>query len=694
MGSPVSRRGRAAARSSVVRSRARRALLLVVVAAAGCDTTAGRDRAAPEPVASPVAVLDDRLRTVAGETLARERIVRIGGFAYSARISGKVPGLRDGGDGRTLRVVEDGAVLGPAGALSSDVVTLGRGRFNHETATRVLFSASDGSDPRRNGRTYRVEWDEPARVLPRSATRTIGLGTTEVEVAAAPDRPVSARRLILENTDADHAVRVWGHARGAPDLTTRDAILASVLRPGMSDEQKALALWAAMVAWRHHDIAAAAGLEASDPVKLLGVYGFGFCNDVAHALASLLDRAGLRARVVAWPQHTVVEVRLDGRWRMLDADLGRVYRTRSGELASVADVFARRAASSFAPSGELPLAQESFDVVYPRGADRSYVRAFGATEHALRPVLEPGDVVVFDFSRGDRFLDRFSLAHPDEWPIQFANGTLRRTLSAVGADGCRTARVDWPYPIVAADVVARGSAPESALVARVRGSAAEEWHPLRVERAGRKARADAAVWLARGPIRYALEVSLCGAMPSSWRTSLDVRLEVAFQYAPRPLPRVRNGVSTAVWHVQPERQGAYLGGRFAGVRVTQEWDELDTVIELALPSGGAIVNLDTALLSPRAGASYATPLFQQLPMDVGRSSSGVAVDVLALLENGRAPGTRVASADDVAARGRGHFAIDGTQLVLAATDDTDPRANGRLYSLVVLPAGAASSAGD
>jgi len=664
-------------RALVARGRAHAALLLAVVALAACEPRPASDH--DRSPAQQASVLDDRLRVPAGETLAVDRIVRIGGFAYSGRIGGMVPGLRDGGDGRTLRLVEDGLPLGPPGSLSADVVALGSGRFNHETATRVLFSASDNSDPRRNGRIYRVVWDEPARVLPDSATRTLGLGTTDVTVETGRDRPVSARRLILENTDSERAVRVWGRAAGAPDLTTRDAILASMLRPGMTDEEKALALWSALATWRHHDVAAAAGLEASDPVKLLGVYGFGFCNDVAHALAALLEQAGVRARVVAWNEHTVVEARLDGRWCLLDADRERIYRTRSGQLASVADVFARRATSAFSPAAEVPVDRERFDLAYPRGANRSYLRPLGATKHALRPVLEPSDAVTFDLMRGDHFVDRFSVERPPGWPIRFGSGTLSRAFAATDHDGCRGARVEWPYPIVSARIVLHDLAADAALAARVRGDGSDPWQELRVERFASEASADAAVWLQRGPIRYGLEVRVCGVGTN--RTS--IRLEVDFQFSPLTLPRVGVGPSTSVWTVEDTARGAPTGKGFAGVRVTQEWDELDTTLDVAAPAGGSIVELERSLFTPDAGFRYATPLPRQRPTGVASGGfSGAAV--VALLENGRRLGPVVAS-DEVAALGGGRFARDGGLLLFSASDGSDPRANGRLYSIVLAP---------
>lgn len=52
-----------------------------------------------------------------------------------------------------LVVLEDGRPLGPAHAPHDEVRQLGGGRFSH-WAGYLLFSTSDGSDPRSNGRTY------------------------------------------------------------------------------------------------------------------------------------------------------------------------------------------------------------------------------------------------------------------------------------------------------------------------------------------------------------------------------------------------------------------------------------------------------------------------------------------------------------------------------------------------------------
>jgi hypothetical protein len=65
------------------------------------------------------------------------------------------------------------------------------------------------------------------------------------------------------------------------DVTTIENILKSFTRPGMTDEERARALWTAAVRYRHQapppDEFLAADWEAHDPVKLFNVYGYCMC---------------------------------------------------------------------------------------------------------------------------------------------------------------------------------------------------------------------------------------------------------------------------------------------------------------------------------------------------------------------------------------------------------------------------------
>ena len=76
-----------------------------------------------------------------------------GGYAY--KISEKVADGDNSGSPQKsiLKFYEDGVEIGPAHSVHNDIRRQGEGRFSHWGET-ILFSASDNSDPRTNGRTY------------------------------------------------------------------------------------------------------------------------------------------------------------------------------------------------------------------------------------------------------------------------------------------------------------------------------------------------------------------------------------------------------------------------------------------------------------------------------------------------------------------------------------------------------------
>jgi hypothetical protein len=57
-----------------------------------------------------------------------------------------------------LLLTENGVLMGPAHSGHQDIDNLGKGRYSHWFSGRVIvmFSASDNSDPRTNGRIYRI----------------------------------------------------------------------------------------------------------------------------------------------------------------------------------------------------------------------------------------------------------------------------------------------------------------------------------------------------------------------------------------------------------------------------------------------------------------------------------------------------------------------------------------------------------
>ncbi len=89
-----------------------------------------------------------------GEVLSAGSVQHNGGYGYWVPLTVRSPGdTMDASTQSTLRLYEDGVALGPAHALHADIRAVGKGRFSH-WYEGLYFSASDNSDPRRNGRTY------------------------------------------------------------------------------------------------------------------------------------------------------------------------------------------------------------------------------------------------------------------------------------------------------------------------------------------------------------------------------------------------------------------------------------------------------------------------------------------------------------------------------------------------------------
>ena len=125
----------------------------------------------------------------------------------------------------------------------------------------------------------------------------------------------SNRAVRLENVGETDILNPW-LSNGRNDFRSIDAIVAAAVRPGMTDREKAWALWFQEIRHRYHWEGDNA--ELGDPVKVFNVYGHNTCGNDSICLAGLWRRAGLRvtpARVVG---HCVSQAFFDGRWNLLD----------------------------------------------------------------------------------------------------------------------------------------------------------------------------------------------------------------------------------------------------------------------------------------------------------------------------------------------------------------------------------------
>lgn len=83
-------------------------------------------------------------------------------LAYTAGIEHGAPSDVAGGHS-DLVLLEDGKPLGPAHSAHADIRKQGKGRYSHWGARSLWFSTSDNSDPRTNGREYKVVYPAPGR---------------------------------------------------------------------------------------------------------------------------------------------------------------------------------------------------------------------------------------------------------------------------------------------------------------------------------------------------------------------------------------------------------------------------------------------------------------------------------------------------------------------------------------------------
>ncbi|MBE7465739.1 MAG: hypothetical protein HS116_19875 [Planctomycetes bacterium] len=129
------------------------------------------------------------------------------------------------------------------------------------------------------------------------------------------------------------------------DVSSFEAWKQAVIKDGMTDEQKALAVWEAVVKFRHHDSSPREYLGLSDSstvdaIKLFNVYGY--CSGAAAqpAFLQLARQAGFEARGMSIHKWGVPEVRYGDAWHMFDPGMICYFRKPDGTIASTEEIVA------------------------------------------------------------------------------------------------------------------------------------------------------------------------------------------------------------------------------------------------------------------------------------------------------------------------------------------------------------------
>ncbi len=149
----------------------------------------------------------------------------------------------------------------------------------------------------------------------------------------------SNRAVRLENVGDTDVINPW-LSNGHNLFRTVDEIVTSAVDAGMTDREKAMALWFQQIGHRYHE--GGDNVELGDPVKVFNVYGYDTCGNDSMCMATLWHRAGLKvtpARVVG---HCISEAYFDGRWNLLDGDMDCMYLLRDNRsIASEQDLVRR-----------------------------------------------------------------------------------------------------------------------------------------------------------------------------------------------------------------------------------------------------------------------------------------------------------------------------------------------------------------
>jgi hypothetical protein len=131
-----------------------------------------------------------------------------------------------------------------------------------------------------------------------------------------------------------------------------------------------------------------------DPVKIINVYGYGYCGIFGPVMAGICEGIGLgRGRTLVLPawNHVASEAFYDGKWHYLDIDVRAVFRRADGSLASMAD--AQRDASLWKGRGPLFFPNDPLDAtrkIYQQTAVNHY-HGFNFSGHTMDYVLRQGE---------------------------------------------------------------------------------------------------------------------------------------------------------------------------------------------------------------------------------------------------------------------------------------------------------------
>ncbi len=217
---------------------------------------------------------------------------------------------------------------------------------------------------------------------------------------------------------------------GMPAVGDLDGLIRHLVRNAKTDREKAEALYrfAAHEMKDWYFPAQGVDLTVEDLKTLIWNFGFGFCYDLGRLQAGLWARAGLRSRIVGWPQHSLAEVFYDGAWRLYDGQHRSFYLKEDGSVAGFHDLKANGAlfhkglnAFGLDAIGYPPHHMAHwYGLANPKFED-SHDGEYWKVEKDFRIDLRAGEMFEILYTQpGVAY-------HPDSWVIYYGEMSLRKS---------------------------------------------------------------------------------------------------------------------------------------------------------------------------------------------------------------------------------------------------------------------------
>lgn len=213
----------------------------------------------------------------------------------------------------------------------------------------------------------------------------------------------SNRSVRLENIGETDVVNPW-LSNGRNNFRTIEEIVQGALEPGMTDQERAIALWRWEMDHRFH--AYTADNENNCPVKVFNVYGYTLCGNDSICLAGLWKTAGFTVRPARPTGHCITEVFYDGAWHLLDGDEHCIYLLRDNETIAdeaqaVHDHDLIKRTHTYGPLTDDSRNRDEFSASLfaydgERGGDRDCVRG-----HTMQMTLRPGEAITWRWGHLD-----------------------------------------------------------------------------------------------------------------------------------------------------------------------------------------------------------------------------------------------------------------------------------------------------